>query len=1418
MPYFKDRAGQLWEFDNPDEATRKGMVEATDADINAHNASVDAEEKQKAYDAKPLGERVGDTLTAGAQALARQAMAPGMALTESLTGERPGQVPQEQLPADQQSALSESVFGDEARARRERHPLAATIGGGLAMAPAAALAGAGVAALAPGAGAILGSTVPAMLTEGAITAAPQEYDDAWFEQRPFELSRVAANTLMFSGVDFAFRGALKGIGMGIGKLAKKPASAIGSRNVVSEAQGAARELGVEPAGSGSVGAASAADLAEPFDDAIRQMSDRDAAVLARDAEPHFHLIAQDASESMTRLNNGLSDNLGNQLKYEDFAQYAEAFDPKTLERQAGWLSSVSEEADAAARRINALAEGDKTALDFGNLGKKATQTIDDFNRRIADAADPGQRIVLVDSYKKALDRLTMSIDASNSIDTVTRNELKSLIAPTRETLRKGLENTRYFGGAAELQRALNPNWHGLLEHWSKVQKILTEETGHIKFDTAGAGRITRESTVERMLAQLSKDPRSNQEFGKHLAGALENLQGLIDARQAKGISRLDGLDEMGADIRNLMEDWNLASTIGVAKNRTEALAKDPRKWATLAANVGERLPIVGKPIQVMRTLGDALADLHIQKGTPLARVWDSAYKRFATNPAFQDPSIIRNYPDWIAEALQNRGGKFTPPTGSASAPPGPLMPPAKTSGGPDLDAAFADFPRKQRVSLADVRARMSGMTREEQDQALLQMQRDKKLVLYQNDNPRSLSKADKDAAMDLNGSPRHMVYFETPAINRALERSKQRGVANFDALTAILGSRGAVKNKITPREARAILAPRAADVVDPLGVGGKIEGVIPRSQAADPLNREAVAANFQPIPEHDVFTDHVGSIALDGRLAERWTGQGGKTPGGVFKGSDGVLRYVKADKDSAHTVVEGGNDAMYRALGVKTLNTSTGKLPDGTAVLYSDYRPDWLDLAQIPDWSVLPPSVSESYAKQVPADIIMGNWDVSRNARNVKTDGVSTIMADAGEAGSNAWSASKWYKGDDKHLRTELARLGTSARGEVPRSLEEATVNPLWGPIVGEQPPHALLAPLAGDEGRIRELMQASYDHAVGVINGAGGPEAFIAKHQPTLSQSEVKRAASEMQRRIAYLGPAIGALSAMLAVAFSSDDASAADHPASSVAPTPDSAYRDALREINQAGDNHIKAMASSALKLKPPRGKDRDPLSLFAGKRSIQDAVEDSRARLDEIMGDPTTLLEQLGASTGELGKTHKSVYMAVSGKVSEVAAYLQSVMPQRTATTLTDQRGAAVSFDRAWDYAARYVGATQPRAALREVVRGSAPPEMLEAVQQAWPELWQSFQVEMLGQVQRMVAAGKHIPSEKLRRLDSLLGLRGQLDPSATLDVAQHFLAAQDAEAQKRQQAGGKAPGGAPSGGVARAALQTRLGAISSERTTQ
>lgn len=957
---------------------------------------------QQAEDQKPLLDKAGDAVVAGLQAGARTAMAPGMALQEALTGTLSGATPQSEVPADQQSALGEGVFSPEARARAEQHPIAAGIGQTLAAAPYAALAGAVLPEAAAGAGLLArgGAAAGGALAESAPQAVAQEYDDSWLEQRPATLANVAAYTLMFAGGDLLFRGALKtGKSLLFGP-GESTVTSLGGRNLVSEAQGAARELdpSLAPAGGGgSVGAASAENLSEPFDNAIRTMKDKDAMVLARDAEDHLHLAAQNSSEAFTRVNQGLSDNLGSQLKYEDFATNAQKWDAPQLERQAKWLAGVTTDGEQVARGLNAFAEGDATAPDLGNLGKKAVRIIDSFNQRIVSETDPARRNWLVDAYKKQLDSYTMSVDASFGIDAVTRTDLKKAIAPLREGLRSGLENPKYWGENAVIQKSLNGPWHQLLKDWPAVQRMVLEATGHTEFDQMGAGRITRESTVDRMLSLLGKDPRSNQEFGKHLAGAFDGLQGLIEARQAHGIAGTEGLEAMASDVRNLMEDWNLAQTVGVAKNRVAIMQRDPRKWAKLALDFGEHLPVVGRPLQGIREVAGALSnDLHLEKGTPIAAVWDRAYQRYALNPAMQDPSIARNYSDWVLEALGQRGGSV-PPAGAMGAPAAPM--------------------------------------------------------------------------------------------------------AN-DVMTGVPGFR----------------------------------------QAAQ--------------PSQSLFTR-----------------------------------------------------------------------------------------------------------------------------------------------------------------------------------------------------PGAAAVPLA-----------------------AGAGAALAAQGQANAAE------------------------------------------PAPPPAQAPDHTYRDALREIDKAGDAHLAELASSATRKRAPAASSKGPLELFSGRRSLQDAVAASRDRIAEVANDPAALVKVLGGSVGDLWKTHPGVYGAMVQKAQQLAGYLQQNAPQPAAVTLLDPRGGAISFDRAWDYAARYIGAAQPKVAMREVVRGTAPPEMIEALQANWKdELWDPFKAHMLGQVQRMAAAGRHIPSEKLRRWDSMLGMDGQLDPSASLAVASHFLAAQDAEAQKRQQAGQKRGGGAASSAAA-AGMQTRLGAINAERQMQ
>lgn len=1270
----------------------------------------------------------------------------------------------------------QDAYSPEARLRQQAHPIAAGIGTGLAAAPLAGVAAATGGAALPFEAPLVGGAIGAIAGESAVQATAQEYDDAWLEQRPMQLNNVAAYTLMFAGGDLLFRGAVKGGKRLLFGPEAATATSLGGRNLVSEAQGAARELAPELApagGGGSVGAASAEDLSEPFDNALRTMGDKDAMVLARDSADHLHLAAQNSSEAFTRINQGISDSLGSQLKYEDFAANAQNWEPKQIERQAKWLDSITEEGDALARQVNAFSEGDKGAIDFGNLGKKAVQTIDKFNGLIAQESDPARRNWLVDNFKKQLDSWTMSVDSSFGVDNVTRTDLKNLVGPYREALRKGLENPKYWGENAELQKALNGPWHTFLQDWPAVQKQVLEATGHTQFDQMGAGRVTRESTVDRMLALLGKDPRSNQEFGKHLSGAFDGLQGLIEARQAHGIAGTEGLEAMAGDVRNLMEDWNLAQTVGVARNRVENMQRDPRKWAKLALDFAERAPVVGKPLQAGRHLLGALTnDLHLQKDTPIGAVWERAYQRYAKNPAMQDPSVARNYADWVIDALNQRGGMAPkPPAGAMGAPS---------------------------AAMNDVMTGSPGFKQAAQPSA--------EGSIFERPTP---------------GNPSPHGGGGSPAYNRAKEILRRR--------------RGQSGHLVIDLPLRQTVEPEALDALGPIAEQAATKGNYINTQIAKMLKSKAPIAigNLEhytrPAKYVNGIYEHGDPVRLEALhaaadAAEAALGEGaGQTERSAARDAalrdllskatgiktrarkplsaavDAVSRYPKAKKDfeawrrTALPKEESDTLSTWQSYGYRVINGQVRSGPEAAAaagkeLLADGMLPEDKVAALVQDAPNLAGRLQEAITKAIEA---------GHNVPGRVRRGLNMPEAEVEKLLRSEQVSTQGFMSTSFHKSTplEFAERRVKQDGGLPVVLE---IEQKTGVPVGFGEGELLIRP-----GTVFDVVDASRDgKAVHVLLREASPSPFT----------------PEQVRRGVQVDSAarIGAVLAVSGAALAANNAQAAEPPPPP-AQSPEHAYRDALREIDKAGDQHIAALASSALRKRPPAAGGKGPLELFSGRRSLQDAVESSRDRLAEVGTDPAALVKLLGGSVGELGKTHPGVYTALVQKSAQLAAYLQQNVPQPTATTLLDPRGGKLSFDRAWDYAARYIGAAQPKVAMREVVRGTAPPEMIEAIQANWPEVWDGFKAHMLGMVQRMAAAGRHIPSEKLRRWDSMLGMDGQLDPSASLAVASHFLAAQDAEAQKRQQAGQKSGGGAASSAAA-PAMQTRLGAINAERQLQ
>ncbi|MEI9942427.1 MAG: hypothetical protein WDO69_34865 [Pseudomonadota bacterium] len=68
--------------------------------------------------------------------------------------------------------------------------------------------------------------------------------------------------------------------------------------------------------------------------------------------------------------------------------------------------------------------------------------------------------------------------------------------------------------------------------------------------------------------------------------------------------------------------------------------------------------------------------------------------------------------------------------------------------------------RQTRVTLHDLRASLWGVARDDLDSALLGLQREKKLVLYREDNSAALRPEDHEAALLVGNEPRHLVLLE----------------------------------------------------------------------------------------------------------------------------------------------------------------------------------------------------------------------------------------------------------------------------------------------------------------------------------------------------------------------------------------------------------------------------------------------------------------------------------------------------------------------------------------------------------------------------------------------------------------------------------------------------------------------------------
>jgi hypothetical protein len=155
------------------------------------------------------------------------------------------------------------------------------------------------------------------------------------------------------------------------------------------------------------------------------------------------------------------------------------------------------------------------------------------------------------------------------------------------------------------------------------------------------------------------------------------------------------------------------------KGKALYLSANDATWRWVGEHLGDELPRTKTAFLILNTLRGRLAHYLAAKGLPLSEV-------FAPKPESREETV-------------------------------PSLPPAEQVRRAYLELSQGQF--DVRVRLRDLRPRLPGLSRTQQDETLQGMQRDGWLVLYPNDDPQDRNLEDNEAALIIGDRHRDVVYL-----------------------------------------------------------------------------------------------------------------------------------------------------------------------------------------------------------------------------------------------------------------------------------------------------------------------------------------------------------------------------------------------------------------------------------------------------------------------------------------------------------------------------------------------------------------------------------------------------------------------------------------------------------------------------------
>lgn len=291
----------------------------------------------------------------------------------------------------------------------------------------------------------------------------------------------------------------------------------------------------------------------------------DAKVLAEAAPGLRKLAAKNIGDAVNLVDDVMKNDISLAVKASDFAKGAEQWSPELIARQDQWVNeALSKAQDVSAEIDRNIAAG----FDAKGLAAEGKKVIADFSKRLQGLSG-GERNWTLDSYKRALDRVTSRATANMTLDASARAALMDTIKPLRDGLRSGLKDAQLFGRNGPLQDATNQAWESLIGSHTRVMKALSERTGKV-FGEVGVGSNVDRAVPEDIERILGTNEMGGDNFLEDLGQTLHGADQLAQARQRFGITAKNRLGDMRSALKSIADDFRFGGVLNMAEEKAGA--------------------------------------------------------------------------------------------------------------------------------------------------------------------------------------------------------------------------------------------------------------------------------------------------------------------------------------------------------------------------------------------------------------------------------------------------------------------------------------------------------------------------------------------------------------------------------------------------------------------------------------------------------------------------------------------------------------------------------------------------------------------------------------------------------------------------------------------------------------------------------